>query len=699
MIRKKLISVVLTVVMILSLFPGTVFAIDELTTLENATYQTVTFTFNPKRVALTVTHKNGAPIVPQADGSYLLQSGDYTYKVTKKNYDTVQEDFIVADQDLSFDITLRANVDLTVYKDLTEGAWYMGHVEYSVANNLLIGVAKDQWGPQMNMTRGMFVTVLGKLDGVETSDYPTCAFTDVNDELYYASFIQWAYMEGLVAGIGGNEFAPDRDISREEIVQILMMYAAYKGIDVTGSDESAFDGFPDKDETSVWAKPAMIWATANHVINGDGTNLNSGDTATRAEAAAIFRGVIESILPANISPVITIAADGLVGITDPTYNDLFDGDAVQGIKDLIAAGAVYINDVQVPVEISPDVYSADKLDINGGKGLWKNEDGTWGYDVQILFKNDNLSYEDAVLNLVNSVTKLRGIDYNLIMGDGKVIGLTATIFDIAMANTLTKGSAYTTFTTVGEGDVNTTGKSNPSTINFPNANVTGNPQSQDVVLFWEDAEGWHLQRANSEVVTVIVSINGTSISGTINGQSIIDSRLSLQYSEPWNRPSQPIRAMGWMEEESVSVIQWTCAHGITVGISRGDGAKPALEAAIAKAENALATVKVSASGDGSDVSIDKMWVTQDYKDRFTQAVDDAKDVFNNGNATNAEYEGALYRLAQAYGGRTGDRFSWLENAYFGKGDDYGRKEAFDTGYNGTGFWTFAQSHYGTDTGL
>ena len=61
------------------------------------------------------------------------------------------------------------------------------------------------------------------------------------------------------------------------------------------------------------------------------------------------------------------------------------------------------------------------------------------------------------------------------------------------------------------------------------------------------------------------------------------------------------------------------------------------------------------------------------------------------------YEGALHPLAQAYGGQTGDRFGWLENTYFGSGDDYGFGTPFDTGYNGTGFWTFAQAHLGTGT--
>ncbi|MFJ6894727.1 hypothetical protein [Streptomyces hokutonensis] len=92
-----------------------------------------------------------------------------------------------------------------------------------------------------------------------------------------------------------------------------------------------------------------------------------------------------------------------------------------------------------------------------------------------------------------------------------------------------------------------------------------------------------------------------------------------------------------------------------------------------------------------------MWVTQACRDIFTRAVTDARAELDNIRATNDEYEGALYTPAQAYGSQTGDRFSRLENICFASGDDYGFGEPFDTGYDGTGFWTFDKVHLGTGT--
>ncbi|MFF4253830.1 hypothetical protein ACFY1L_21755 [Streptomyces sp. NPDC001663] len=394
----------------------------------------------------------------------------------------------------------------------------------------------------------------------------------------------------------------------------------------------------------------------------------------------------------------TIDADGITGITAASYNSLFTGgDAAQGVAALIAAGAVKVNDVPVPTVNSDGDYSADRLDINGGSGLWKNTDGTWSYNVQALLQGSNESYSAAVVDFVNAVTLMRGISYQLTLTGGKVSAIDATVKDVAFANKISKGPSLTTFTVVGKGD-GSTDKPNPSGLSFPNANVLGRSQSQNMVLYWKDAEGWHLERAASKNVVLGVSVDAAGeLTESVDGAAFTDSRLTLQYSEPWNRPTQPFRAMQWMGENNVSATQWFATPGVTVGFSRGAAAKSGLAAAVTKARDALDTVVVSGTGDGSDVAAGEMWVTQAYHDIFAGAIADAQAELDNGDATNSEYEGALYRLAQAYGGQTGDRFSWLENTYFGSGDDYGFGEPFDTGYNGTGFWTFAQAHLGTGT--
>ncbi|MGI5461026.1 hypothetical protein ACQEWB_49305 [Streptomyces sp. CA-249302] len=394
----------------------------------------------------------------------------------------------------------------------------------------------------------------------------------------------------------------------------------------------------------------------------------------------------------------TVDADGVTGITDTSNDTLFSsGNAEQGVADLIAAGAVKVNDVPVPTVTTTGGYSADRLDINGGSGLWKNADGTWSYNVQVLLQGSNESYATAVVDFVNAVTLMRGISYRLTLVDDVVTAIDATVKDAAFANKVNRGRHVTTFDIVGRGD-GSTDKPDPSTISFPNTNVEGRPQSQDIVLYWKDAAGWHLERAASKNVVLDVSVDASgNWTESVNGAAFTDSRLTLQYSAPWNRPTQPFRAMHWMGENDVNATQWFATPGVTVGFSRGAGARSELATAVTKAADALSTIAVSSAGDGSDVAEGKLWVSGAYHEIFTRAVTDARTELDDHRATNDKYQGALYRLAQAYGGQTGDRFSWLENTYFGSGDDYGFGTPFDTGYNGTGFWTFAQTHLGTGT--
>lgn len=111
---------------------------------------------------------------------------------------------------------------------------------------------------------------------------------------------------------------------------------------------------------------------------------------------------------APIEENVKVAADGVKGITDSAFDPLFSGgNAAKGVADLIANGQVKINGTQIPPA------TGNKLDINDGRGLWKNPDGTWSWDVHVLFKGANKPYEDAVVGFVNHTTMLRGIEYTL----------------------------------------------------------------------------------------------------------------------------------------------------------------------------------------------------------------------------------------------------------------------------------------------
>jgi hypothetical protein len=164
--------------------------------------------------------------------------------------------------------------------------WAYEYIRYAVEKSLFNGVGADSFAPDRPMTRGMFVTVLGRLAGADREAYTGSPFDDVAEGQWYAPYVAWARDKEIVGGVGGSRFAPDRAITREEMATILYRYARFA--DVALADGTA-ESFTDTAEISAWAREGVQALTAAGLIHGAGEGLFAPRrTATRAEAAALL---------------------------------------------------------------------------------------------------------------------------------------------------------------------------------------------------------------------------------------------------------------------------------------------------------------------------------------------------------------------------------------------------------------------------
>lgn len=185
-----------------------------------------------------------------------------------------------------------AEVSKLPFTDVGEDQWYYEAVKYAYLNSLFNGIDKTTFGPQIEMNRAMLVTVLYRLDGTPPAD-TTTAFTDVPEDQYYAPAVSWAAANSIVYGVSETEFAPNQNITREQIAAMIMRYAKYKDIDV--SAQADLSAYTDQAEISSWAKEAMSWANAAGLIKGrTETTLDPSATATRAEVAQILMRFMET---------------------------------------------------------------------------------------------------------------------------------------------------------------------------------------------------------------------------------------------------------------------------------------------------------------------------------------------------------------------------------------------------------------------
>lgn len=173
----------------------------------------------------------------------------------------------------------------TPFLDILESDWFYEPVAQVYERGWMQGVAENFFGPNIQTSRGMLVTILHKLAGNPQAG--GSYFSDVPLNQYYAGAAAWAAEQGLVSGYGDGRFGPDDMLTREQMVMILAGYARLAGADTSARGDLA--QFNDLDQMSGSARDAMAWAASAGLISGKGNGvLDPAGPATRAEMATVL---------------------------------------------------------------------------------------------------------------------------------------------------------------------------------------------------------------------------------------------------------------------------------------------------------------------------------------------------------------------------------------------------------------------------
>lgn len=234
--------------------------------------------------------KIDAKKVEDKDNKYTFRMAncDVTVTVTFKEEGKTTED---TDKEEDKDDETTENTDLN-FTDVKESDWFFKGVEYVVDKGIMSGVSENEFAPSGKLTRAMLVQMLYNMESRPACDAEN-AFMDVPVGQWYTDAVIWANDEKIVSGMGEGLFAPNMEITREQMVAMLYNYAKYKGYDVTASAD--LSAFADTASVSAWAQPAMQWAVAEGYISGMGdSQLAPQGTATRAEIASVIMRFMEA---------------------------------------------------------------------------------------------------------------------------------------------------------------------------------------------------------------------------------------------------------------------------------------------------------------------------------------------------------------------------------------------------------------------
>jgi uncharacterized protein YgiM (DUF1202 family) len=310
---------------------------------------------------ITAGAEAGGSISPSG-ASLALETGSQTFTITPASGFLVRD--VLVDgvsvgavtsytfQNIAADHTISTSFKSAAqlpFKDVGQNQWFYDAVGFVYARGLFNGMEETVFAPDLTMTRGMFVTVLGRVAGLPSglssgvglvtaagvnirsgpsTDAEIAGFisnkntlvqvssasggwygvkyaavtgyiradlikvyggsyTDLAKDQYYSPYAEWAALTGIGAGVAGGGFNASADITREDMCLLLYNYAQFYGKTLPQSVDKAV--FSDDHAIGSAAKTAVYALQQAGVINGMGNGtVSPKGTATRAQVAQIF---------------------------------------------------------------------------------------------------------------------------------------------------------------------------------------------------------------------------------------------------------------------------------------------------------------------------------------------------------------------------------------------------------------------------
>ena len=260
----------------------------------------VSFVVTPAELANVVIKVNGQEVANPVD----LEAGTYTVEVSADNCavfnsnititaDTATHTQTIAMTYLPSDYTkfieaiatFVKKVETSPFSDVSTSAYYYEAVKWAQEKSITGGIGNGLFGPNQPCTRAQIVTFLWRAVGSPVVNY-AMNMSDVPEGSYYTEAVRWALSEGIVTGTTENTFSPDSECTRAQAVAFLFRYAASEAVTL----QEQVSGFSDADSVPGYALPAMNWALAEEIVQGNGSKLMPNDSCTRAQIVTfLFR--------------------------------------------------------------------------------------------------------------------------------------------------------------------------------------------------------------------------------------------------------------------------------------------------------------------------------------------------------------------------------------------------------------------------
>lgn len=189
------------------------------------------------------------------------------------------------------------NGEGAMFNDLGDYPWARAEIEDLCTKGIIKGMGQARFAPAEPLTRAQFATMIVLALGEKPVPGSDSSFADVKSPEWYYGYVEKAAAMGLIKGYPDKTFGPNKVLSRQEMIAIVVQAM---GVKVTSDSISPDLLAPFYCETRVsdWARGYLACAEnlgilehGHMVVETDkGLSLNAQAPATRAEAAvAVYR--------------------------------------------------------------------------------------------------------------------------------------------------------------------------------------------------------------------------------------------------------------------------------------------------------------------------------------------------------------------------------------------------------------------------
>lgn len=181
----------------------------------------------------------------------------------------------------------------TTFSDVSSNYWAAQFIRELSQRGVIAGFPDGSFRPEEPVTRAQFAAMVNKAFS-KAPQRQAIGFVDVPTNYWAYNAIQQAYTIGFLSGYPGNNFRPNENIPRQQVLVALANGLEYAP---SGNVESTLQYFNDANNIAGYARSPIAAATEKQiVVNYPNLRfLSPTSTATRAQVAAfIYQALVSS---------------------------------------------------------------------------------------------------------------------------------------------------------------------------------------------------------------------------------------------------------------------------------------------------------------------------------------------------------------------------------------------------------------------